>query len=185
MHEMEILGPNKQRKEIDWRHLFTEEQLKAAADPKQISGVKFSTRMYYYRSAIVTCGPASTLYKGRKLNVTIRDFPRDLNDHWDADNFICPCKEGRISGQVCLHDAAVMLAWEKEMGGRYSIEEEDWEYRQRQEREKRYLQAVAYRESIEENAKNFIPVSDILKMAKPKGLVLYDRMVISPLPAWT
>ena len=34
MREMVVLGPEKQRKEIDWRHLFTEEQLNAAADPK-------------------------------------------------------------------------------------------------------------------------------------------------------
>ena len=174
MREMVVLGPEKQRKEIDWRHLFTEEQLNAAADPKQIAGVKFTTRMYYYRSAAVTCGSASVQYSGRKLNVTVRDFPRDMDDRWNADNFICPCKEGRISGRVCLHDAAVMLAWEKEMGGRYAVEETDWEYRQRQEREKRYLQAIAYRKSIEENAKDFVPVYNILKPAKPKGLVLYD-----------
>ena len=174
MGEMKIYGPEKLRREIDWRHLFTEEQLRAAKDPDQIARVQFSTRMYYYRSAAVTCGPGAGPYKGKRLSVTVRDFPRSIDDEWHADNFICPCARGRVGGQVCVHDAAVMLAWEKEMGGRFAIEEADWEYRDRQEREKHYLQAAAYRKTLAGEARDFVPVFQIMKTAKAKGLVLYD-----------
>lgn len=174
MREMEILGPERQRKEIDWRHLFTEKQLAEAADSAQITKVAFTMRTTYYRTASVTLGPASPFGRGKKVTVTIRDYPTRMNETWDTENFICTCAEGRTRGKVCLHEAAVMLAWEKELGGRYAIEEADWEYRQRQEREQRYRDALAWRQEIADAAHDFFPVSSILKMDRPKRLKLYD-----------
>lgn len=174
MEEIEILGPEKQSREIDWRHLFTEEQLKRAEDVRYIAGVRFTRQSSYFRSATVALGPAGLRGREKKVIVTIRNFPRELTDQWMSDHFICTCAEGRIMGKVCVHQAAVMLAWEKETGCRYTVREGDWAYRNRQEKEKRYLTLQEYRRSIENAPHDFFPVSQILKMDRPKRLMLYD-----------
>ena len=174
MDEIKIYGPQKLRKEIDWRYLFTEDQLRKAADPKQIRDVKVLSRWYSVMSMQVTLGPMSPLGPGKKMNVTIRDYPRSLDGEWNDGNFICTCKEGRTLGQVCLHEAAAMLFWEKELGHRFAIEESNYEYNERQKREKRYLAVLAYQKTLREEAKDFQPAAEILKIGKPRGLVLYD-----------
>ncbi len=176
MEEMKILGKQKLRQEIDWRHLFTEDQLKAAADPRQISGVRFTGKAYYFRSAVVTCGTRSFFGAGKKMTVTVRDFPRSVEAVWDTENFICTCKEGRTAGHVCVHDAAVMLAWEKELGAPYAVEESEWEYRDRQKREAQYLKRRAYIETLRAEIRDFQPVSALMQIGRPKGLVLYDLL---------
>ena len=176
MAEMRIYGPEKRRKEIDWRHLFTEEQLKKAADPKEVSKVRITGKWYYAISAQVTCGTSSLLGPGKKLTVTIRDYPRTMDQEWEADHFICTCREGRTAGQVCFHAAAVMLAWEKEKGGRYAIEESQWEYQERQRREKHYLKEREYRQRMQQEVRDFQPASRLMEIRKPRGLVLYDLL---------
>ena len=179
MEEIKILGPERQRTEIDWRHLFTEQQLKDAADPKVIPKVTFDRTTWYYRHAVVTPGAKSPSGPGKRLQVTVRDFPTKPGDAWDTEQFICTCREGRTPGKVCVHDAAVMLAWEKELGGRFTVSEADWQYRQRLEREKQYQARLAYRQEIRRNIGAFYPLADALRGPGRKGLVLYDLVKAS------
>lgn len=172
--EREIFGPEKRKKECDWRPLFTQEQLANAENPRFIRKIDFTIRTSYYRAATVTVGPADPMGSGQWVTVTIRDFPKEFWDSWNSEHFICSCREGRVRGNVCVHAAAVMLAWEKEMGHRFMVEESDYTYQTRLREEEECQKWINYRKSLEAEAHDFFPVSKILKLNRPKKLMLYD-----------
>ena len=174
MEKMEILGPERQKKVVDWRCLFTPEQLKQAADKAWVRNVKAGTNQIYYRTFSVVPGPASVADRGRNVRVSIQGYPRNQQDQWNTEMFICACAEGRKKGHVCFHEAAAMLAWEKELGEPFFVQESDWTYRARLEREKQYQEEMEYRRGLAEATREFFPVSKILNMNRPKRLVLYD-----------
>ncbi len=174
MEEIRILGPERQRKTIDWRHLFTPEQLKQAADPAWVRKVKVGSSQIYYRTFSVTPGPASAADRGKAVRVSVQGFPRSPKDEWNTEMFICACAEGRKKGHVCFHEAAAMLAWEKELGENFFVQESDWAYRARLERERQYQEELEYRRGLAEATREFFPVSKILTMNRPKRLMLYD-----------
>ena len=174
MEEIRILGPERQRKTINWRHLFTPEQLKQAADPAWVRNVKVGSSQIYYRTFSVTPGPASAADRGRAVRVSVQGFPRSPKDEWNTEMFICACAEGRKKGHVCFHEAAAMLAWEKELGENFFVQESDWAYRARLERERQYQEELEYRRGLAEATREFFPVSKILTMNRPKRLMLYD-----------
>ncbi len=73
------------------------------------------------------------LTKGEKngFTVTIKNAPADMDDEWKNASMTCNCPDGRL-GKRCIHEAAVLLRWEKEMGGSFTVTESNMAYQKRQ-----------------------------------------------------
>ena len=177
MKDYPILGPAKQKKTVEWRQLFTPEQLKGAADPYRILNVnvkKPDSNFYArrFRSVYVTAAEPGTRGKGKTYSVEISSIPQDTSDSWNAWCFSCHCRSQGSNG-LCIHEAAAMLALEKEFGGAFIVEESEWQYRRRMEQEKLYLKILEARDEMIEENHDYFPVSRVLTM-KQEGLKLYD-----------
>ena len=177
MKDYPILGPAKQKKTVEWRQLFTPEQLKGAADPYRILNVnvkKPDSNFYArrFRSVYVTAAEPGTRGKGKIYSVEISSIPQDTSDSWNAWCFSCHCRSQGSNG-LCIHEAAAMLALEKEFGGAFIVEESEWQYRRRMEQEKLYLKILEARDEMIEENHDYFPVSRVLTM-KQEGLKLYD-----------
>ena len=177
MKEYKILGPAKQIKKLEWRHLFTEEQLKSAADRRKVLKVVLEKPSYYshrFRSASVTVDEPAARSRTRIYRVNISSIPSDFSDSWSSMCFSCSCRGSDLSANgLCLHEAAAMLALEKEYGGSFTAEESDWAHRRRLEQEEQYLRILEYRDEMIKANHDYFPVSRILSINQ-EGLLLYD-----------
>ncbi len=171
---MKILGPERLKKAIDWRHLFTEEQLRSAEMLRKNEKIKVDYRTSLFRVAKFYPGTGSPVRAKLRVQVSVQDIPNSPDGEWKPDCFVCSCAEGRRKGSVCAHAAAVMLDWEEELGEPFFAQEPEWIWRQRVEKEERYLRKQEYLRGMAEAAKDFFPVSGILTLDRPKRLVLYD-----------
>lgn len=96
----------------DWRGFFNEQILKKAA--------QFLTMHQYEdfgcteREAHAIIGQGSSM--GRAV---IRNAPASCSDDWNPKYFACSCLAGRHGGErvtLCVHEAALLMLWERRRG---------------------------------------------------------------------
>lgn len=192
-------SPERLVEEVDWRKLFPDDLVKKAESPETIKKIRNvekgwgngyearyypdtdelnalgyrKTRSYRYRPD--SCG----LYTDRAgkpyFEVKVYDLPKKSDDRWNPYCMDCSCRDGSIGG-LCIHKAALMVYLVKKVfGGKYLVEESDYDYARRQ----RLIQAKREAEKEEKYRQTFsqkeVPVLDFFRDRKEHdGLYIYD-----------
>ena len=193
------LSPSPLKKVMEWRGLFPEKMLSdAASKALQHSMSDFTvTRGTYYSGPGCRCWfpaeddskkrqrPASYGRRGYsvfdsmhygKIMTTISDAPDKVNDSWSDASFSCACEYGK-KGMRCVHEAALLLQWEKAYGTQepFVILENNRAFSARQEKIRRAKEMQRRAALQEEKGMNLIPaISCFTDRVKKSGLVFFD-----------
>ena len=174
--------------EISWREFFDDATLKEAEHPKtqrKIWSLNKNWEALYGRFApdkedIRKYGKAflekrySYFAHNDDYVVSIENFPSKPGEQIAADSLKCTCQAGR-AGKHCVHEAAVLYAYEKQCGGLLTVRESDHAYYKRVGK----LRKDKQKKKLDELKKTYgtdpVPALDFFQGRKdPDGLLLYD-----------
>ena len=152
-------APAECRKE--WRQFFSEPVLKKAWE--LITLHQYESFSCTERDALAIIGQGAAM--GRAL---IRNAPTSCSEDWNPEDFFCSCRADKSekSAAPCVHEAALLLLWERRRGPwRFRETKEESAARMRREREERKIQQERARReerkkeegSIQMDAVSFFP----------------------------
>ena len=167
--------------ERDWRHLFTEEQLKKG-ESKELQ--KDISDFYAYLGGSCTAhfGSGAVVRRSGRRNsfqmsgntVEIGRAPRAFTDTWDSAFMRCTCREADSGNGRCEHMAAAMIRWEKEHGP-WVVKETDYEWRRRIIKLKREKEKERRADLLRKKEKEIFPALDFFgKQDEEDQILIFD-----------
>ncbi len=142
----------------DWRHLFPPSVLRTGED--------FVTRGQYEDFEHNQREARAII--GKKYNIgraVIRDAPTRYAEDWNPESFSCSCMNSRYPygygavRRMCVHEAALMVLWERARGGPWHFRETPEEREERLREERIAREAEAELERREQQREQETPIS--------------------------